>query len=111
MISQNSQIIGQPLLLQCILITVRGITSSVDIVWSRDSVKLRTERNISINFTTSLFASYTSTYFISQLTALDDGTIYSCEAMINTSPLIAANDSIKLDVIGNCTVVARNTYV
>ena len=102
-ISLNSQIVGQPLLLECIVIAVRGITSSVDIVWSRDNVILHTEKNISINFTTSLFASYTSTYLIPQISTLDDGEVYTSKVMINASPSITANDSIEMDVIGNCT--------
>ena len=101
--SQNSQIVGQPLLLECIVITVRGITSSVDIMWSRDNVVLHTEKNVSIDFSTSLFASYTSTYLIPQLSTLEDGKVYTSKVVINTSPLITANDTIEMDVIGNWT--------
>ena len=93
--------VGQPLLLQCIVITVRGITSPMEIAWSSDDVVFHTERNVSISHTTSLFASYTSTYIIPQLSTLDDDKVYSCEVMINTSPSITVTGSIEMDVIGN----------
>ena len=101
MISYDAQTVGQPLLLKCIVITVRGITSQMEIAWSSDDVVFHTERNVSINLTTSLFASYISTYNIPQLSTLDDGKVYSCEVVINASPSITATDSIELDVIGN----------
>ena len=101
MVPHNVQIVGQSLLLECIVTTVRGITSIVDITWSSDDVVLNTERNISINFTTLYIASYTSTYIIPQLSTLDDGRTYSCEVVINTTPPVAATGSTQLDVIGN----------
>ena len=103
-VSHNSQTVGQPLLLECIVITGRGITSSMDIVWSSDDVVLHTERNVSINFTTALFASYTSTYIIPQLSTLDDGRVYGCEVVINASPSVTATSTIEMDVTGNLTM-------
>ena len=100
-VTHNAQTVGQPLLLECIVITVRGITSAMDIMWSSDNVVVHTVRDVSINFTTSLFASYTSTYTIPQLSTLDDGRVLSCEGVIQTSPSITAASSIELDVIGN----------
>ena len=100
-VSHNAQMVGQPLLLECIVITVRGITSTVDIVWSSDDVVVHTVTDVSINFTTSLFASYTSTYIILQLSTLDDGRVYSCEVVVNTSQPVTATGGIELDVIGN----------
>ena len=100
MVPHNVQTVGQSLLLECIVTTVRGITSSVDIVWSSNDVVLNTERNISINLTTLYSASYTSTYIISQLSTLDDGRIYSCEVVINAIASVTAFGRIELDVIG-----------
>ena len=101
MVPHNVQTVGQSLLLECIVTTVRGITSSVDIVWSSNDVVLNTERNVSINLTTLYSASYTSTYIISQLSTLDDGRIYSCEVVINAAAPVIAFGRIELDVIGN----------
>ena len=101
MIPHNVQTVGQSLLLECIVTTVRGITSSVDIVWSSDDVVLNTERNVSINLTTLYSTSYTSTYIIPQLSTLDDGRVYSCEVVINTIAPVTTIGRIELDVIGN----------
>ena len=103
MIPHNAQIVGQPLILECIVTTVRGITSTLDIVWSNDVV-LNTEQNISINLTTSHTASYTNIYIISQLSTLDNGSVYHCEIMINTSPPVTTTSRIELDVTGNLCV-------
>ena len=100
----DAQIVGQSLQLQCIVTTVRGITSTVDIVWSSGDVMLKTERNVSIKLTTLYFASCTSTYIIPQLSTLDDGRLYSCQIVINTNSPVKDSNSTKLDVIGNLTV-------
>ena len=111
MIPHNVQTVGQSLLLECIVTTVRGITSSVDIVWSSDDVVLDTERNVSINLTTLYSASYTSTYIIPQLGTLDDGRVYSCEVVINANPLVTATGTAMLDVNGNLAIPNNNKNI
>ena len=101
MVPHNVQTVGQSLLLECIVTTVRGITSIVDITWASNDIVLKTERNVSINSTTLYSASYTSTYIIPQLSTLDDGRVYSCEVVINTTRSVTATGSTQLDVIGN----------
>ena len=100
-IPHNVQTVGQSLLLECIVTTVRGITSSVDIVWSSNDVVLITERDVSINLTTLYSANYISTYNIPRLSTLDDGRVYSCEVVINTNPPVIATGTVMLDVNGN----------
>ena len=85
--------------MECIVTAVRGITSGVDILWSSDSGVLR-----EINFTTAVMMNnsqvYTDSYTITQLSTSDNGKGYQCIAVINSSPLLMANDSITLDVNG-----------
>ena len=102
-VPHNVQTVGQSLLLECVITTVRGINSTVDIIWSSDDVVLNTERNVSINLTTLHSASYTSTYIIPQLNTLNDDRVYSCEVVINTTPPVTATGGIKLNVAGNFT--------
>ena len=106
MVPHNIQTVGQSLLLECIVNTVRGITSTMDITWSSRGVVLNIERNVSINLTTLYSASYTTVYIIPQLSTLDDDRVYNCEVMINTIPPVTATGRIELDVIGNYTYVA-----
>ena len=104
MVPHDVQTVGQSLLLECIVTTVRGITSAMDITWSSDGVVFNIERNVSVNHTTLYTASYTSTYIIPQLSTLDDDRVYNCEVVINTTPSVTATGRIEMDVIGNiCT--------
>ena len=95
----NTQTVGQSLTLQCEVITVRGITSRVDIVWSSDGTALRR-----INDTTATTMQnslvYTDSYTISQLSTTDDGRVIQCEVVINGNPSIQDSDNITLNVIG-----------
>jgi len=43
---------------------------------------------------------YTDSYTISQLSTNDDGRVYQCEVVINSSPLITVAGDIVIDVIG-----------
>ena len=95
----NTQTVGQSLTLQCEVITVRGITSRVDIVWSNGGKELQRMNNVpSTTMSNSLV--YTDSYNISQLSTTDNGRVIQCEIVINTSPPVMANDSITLDVTG-----------
>jgi len=80
--------------------TVRGITSRVDIVWSRDGLRLEAARRVAVSYPRDNLALYTFSYTIPQLSITDDGRVYQCEVVINTSPPISSTDSITLDVTG-----------
>ena len=84
----------------CNFTTVRGITSRVDVVWSSDGEELlRIERvNVSLTLVTS--AVYVATCTVPLLSTTDDGRVYQCEVVINTSPPVMATGSVTLDVTG-----------
>ena len=96
----NTQTVGQSLMLQCEVTTVRGITTSrVDIVWSSDGTELERVTGVPpTQMGNSLV--YRDSHTISQLSTTDDGRVIQCEVVINTSPLIVDSDSITLDVTG-----------
>jgi len=96
----NTQIVGQLLTLECSVTTVRGITSTVDVVWSSDDTELERMEGVIVSSTADNSVVYTDTYNISQLSTTDDGREYQCEVVINTSPPVMANDSVTLDVMG-----------
>ena len=77
--------------------TVRGITSRVDIVWSSDGSELQTINITNAHLTSNNAKIYTSTYTIPQLSTTDDGRVYQCEVVINTSPPVRATGSVTLD--------------
>ena len=100
MVNSTAQIVGQSLTLECSVTTVRGITSRVDIVWSRDGVELQGRNETNARFSTDISTIYTSNFTIPQLSTTDDGRVYQCEVVINTSPPVMDISNITLDVTG-----------
>ena len=94
----NTQTVGQSLTLQCEVTTVRGITSRVDIVWSSGGMELNRTNDVATTMDNSLV--YTDSYTISQLNTTDEGRVIQCEAVINASPMVMANNNITLNVTG-----------
>ena len=97
-IAPNNQIVSQSLTLECSVTTVRGITSRVDIVWSSDGSNLDLAKDVNITLSRENAAIYSAFYTVPQLSTTDDGRVYQCEVMINTSPPVMATGSVTLDV-------------
>ena len=98
-------ILGQSLTLQCEVTTVRGITSTVDIVWSSDGMELnRTNGTTATTVNNSLV--YTDSYIFSRLSETDEGRVIQCEVVINANPPVMANNSVTLVLM--CTYM--HTY-
>ena len=95
----NTQIVGQSLILECSVTTVRGITSRIDIEWSIDNVMLQ-RTGVDATSTASDFVVYTNIYNISQVSTFDDGRVYQCKVVINTIPQLMVTDNVTLDVTG-----------
>ena len=96
----SNQTVGQPLVLQCDVTTVRGITSRVDIVLSSNGSELKRIEGVSVNFTSDGLDVYTVFYDAIQLNTSDDGRVFRCELIVNTSPPLMADDSITLNLTG-----------
>ena len=95
--------VGQSLTLQCQVTTVKGIASGMYIVWNSGGTEL-----VRINVSSTTMGNslvYTDYYTISQLSTTDDDKVIQCEGVINASPPVMANDSIRLDVTGEYTYV------
>ena len=95
-----TQTVGQSLTLECNVTTVRGITSTVDIIWSSDGREFERMEGVNVSSTTDNSVVYADTYNISQLSTTDGGREYQCEVVINTSPPVMASNSVRLDVMG-----------
>ena len=96
------QTVGQSLIVRCSVITVRGITSRVDVVWSSNGVDLETvEANVSSITNDSV--EYTAYYTIVQLNETDDGRVYQCKVVINASPPVIAENSVTLNTTSKCS--------
>ena len=91
---------GQSLILETNVTTVRGITSRIDIEWSIGNKILQRTEGINITFTESDSVVYKDIYNITQLSTFDDGRVYQCKVIINTNPQLMATDNITLNVTG-----------
>ena len=94
------QAVGESLSLECIVATVRGLSSSIDIIWTSDGVEIKRTSGANISSSTSSSIVYRDFYNISLLTTAEEGRVYKCEGVINTTPNLTAESSITLDVVG-----------
>ena len=101
----DSQIVGQPLIIQCDIATVKGITSRVDIIWSNNGSKVNDNRGVNISSTIN--NSVTDTYMIPQLSTADENREYQCEVFIDAQMPVVASDSIILNVTGKYIIAHR----
>ena len=95
----RSPVVGQPLTLECNVTTVRGITSRVDIVWSRNDVELKRIEGIQSNLIYDNSVIYVDSYTINRLGTVDANRTYECAVVINQALPITVNDGINLDVM------------
>ena len=96
----GTQIVGQPLALECTATTVRGITSRVDIVWSSNGEELKRIEGANVNFTSNDLVIYKVFYDALRLNTSDNVRVYQCEVIVNTIPPLMADNNITLDING-----------
>ena len=79
-------------------------------MWSSDGIELERMNNVS-STTMSSSPVYTDYYTISQLSTTDDDRVIQCEGVINANTPVMANDSITLDVTGECAYLSLYDYL
>ena len=80
----NSPAIYQPLILQCTAIIVRGITSTVDIIWTTGNTQVRRVNNVTASSNINSSSIYNDSFIIPSLNLSDIGSVYECEVLINS---------------------------
>ena len=104
MIALNNQTIGQSLILQCSVTTIRDINSRVDFVWISNGTELKRVEGVTGVSSTSNLTAYTNHYIIPQLSIVDNNSLYTCEVIIYRSPLISATGNFTLNITGKLNV-------
>ena len=95
-----SQDVGQSLSLQCVMTTVRGIVSTVDIIWSNNGTELDRMNSVTANIMGDSVV-YSHSYTIPQLTTAYHGRDIQCEVVINIpNTPVRDNAVVTLDVAG-----------
>ena len=87
--------IGDPLTLDCSVTAVRGISSSVDIIWATGRRELRRVNNVTADIEND-YAIYADSFEISSLSAVDNGREYQCTVVINADQPVYSSDEITL---------------
>ena len=103
----DDQVLGDPLTLDCTVLTVIGISSAVDIIWSVGGRTVRVVNDTSATISNNS-AIYTDSLVLPELTILDNGRTYQCTVLINKNPPASFSGSMMLDFPGkpymNCIV-------
>ena len=76
--------IYEPLILQCNATTVRGITSTVDIVWTTGNTQVRRVNNVTASSNINSSSVYNDSFIIPSLNLSDIRSVYECEVVINS---------------------------
>ena len=87
--------IYEPLILQCNATIVRGITSTVDIIWTTGNTQVRRVNNVTASSNINSSSIYNDSFIIPSLNLSDIGNIYECEVVINSVlPTTAKTDFV-----------------
>ena len=87
--------ISDPLTLDCTVTAVRGISSSVDIIWTTGGRVVRRVDNITADIENDS-AIYTDSFEISSISAIDNGREYQCTVVINAIRPVYNSDQFTL---------------
>lgn len=99
-IALTDQIAGLPLVLQCNVASVRGITSAVNITWLVDDLELETVTVYNISSPMDDMQLYMDTYTIDQLNVTYNEMVYHCIVVIDNDQLVNATNNFTLNVTG-----------
>ena len=111
MTAVNNQTVGQPLILQCSVTTIRDVNSRVDFVWISNGRELERVEGVTGASSTNNLVVYTDYYIIPQLSIADNNSLYTCEVIINSSRLISANGTLTLNITGKFTITYQTTAI
>ena len=104
--------IYQPLILQCTATIVRGITSTVDIIWITGNAQVRRINNVTSSSNINSLSIYNDSFIIPSLNLSDIGSVYECEVLINSVLSTAARTDFIVTIPGMyiCTCVHLFLY-
>ena len=99
-ITANNPIIYQPLILQCTATIVRGITGTVDIIWTTGDTLVRRVNNVTASSNINSTSVYNDSFIIPSLNISDIGDVYQCEVLINSILTTTAVKSYIIPIPG-----------
>ena len=109
--ANNTPEIYQPLILQCTATTVRGITSTVDIIWTTGNTQVRRVNNVTASSNINSSSIYNDSFIIPSLNVSDIGSVYECEVVINSVLLTRAKTSFTISIPGTVCMYVHSMYI
>ena len=97
-------------MLDCTVTAVRGISSSVDIIWTTGGRVVRRVDNITADIENDS-AIYTDSFKIPSTSATDNGREYQCTVVINASQPVYNSDEVILIFPGEYIYLYMYIYV
>ena len=92
--------IYQSLILQCNATIVRGITGTIDIIWTTDNTQVRRVNNATASGSIYSSAIYIDSFIIPSLNISDIGNVYECKVLINSGLPTSAKTDIIIPIPG-----------
>ena len=96
----NIPTIYQPLTLQCTATIVRGITGTVDIIWTTGDAQVRRVNNVTASSNIISASVYNDLLIIPSLNISDIGNVYECEVFVNLILPITAKTDFVIPIPG-----------
>ena len=95
LLATTNPAVDEPLIVQCNATIVRGITSTVDIIWTTGDTQVRRVNNVTASSNINSVSVYNDSFIIPSLDITDIGSVYECEVFINSfQPTTAKMDYI-----------------
>jgi len=101
----TNPVINQPLILQCNATIVSDINSTVDIIWTTGNTQVRRVNNVTANDNINSTSIYNDSLIISSLNINDIGSVYQCEALINSVSPTSVKTDFMIPIPGKYVVV------
>ena len=105
----NNPTIYQPLTLQCTATIVRGITSTVDIIWTTRDTQVRRVNNVTASSIINSTSVYNDSFTTPPLNIHDIESVYQCEVLINSFVPTTAKTDFIFPIPGNH--ILHDTYI
>ena len=105
----NNPTIYQPLTLQCTATIVRGITGTVDIVWTTGDTQVRRVNNVTASSNINSISVYNDSFITPSLNISDIGSVYQCEVLVNSVVLTTTTTDYVIPIPGDH--ILHDTYV
>ena len=94
----GSQTMGDNLSLKCDANITKGISSSINFTWKINDTEIGDTGQVVKHPLSDTSVLYTNSLNISSLNSTDNNTVYSCQAVINTSLSVNVSDAVSLTI-------------